>query len=109
MAKRGEAGEEGAPARPARATAAHAASAAPRVLPALHPDHVRAIANGTHPQPHATLGQHPVDGGFVIRAVRPLAATVTAVRADGTRVSLDHLSDGLWQGFVPGAGQAYSL
>ncbi|WP_349897299.1 1,4-alpha-glucan branching protein GlgB [Parafrigoribacterium soli] len=79
------------------------------VLPELHPGLVTAIASGSHPQPHATLGQHPVDGGFVIRALRPLAATVTALRADGTRVSLEHVAEGLWQGLVPAPGQAYTL
>jgi 1,4-alpha-glucan branching enzyme len=78
-------------------------------LPALHPGLVGAIAGGSHPNPHGTLGQHPVEGGFVIRALRPLAATVTAVRADGSRISLEHLAEGLWQAFAPGDGQAYTL
>jgi 1,4-alpha-glucan branching enzyme len=78
-------------------------------LPDLHPGLVAALVEGYHPQPHSTLGQHEVDGGFIIRAVRPLALTVTAVRADGTRVPLTHLSDGLWQGVAPGPGQAYQL
>jgi len=78
-------------------------------LPELHPGLVSSIVSGTHPQPHATLGQHAVDGGFVVRAVRPLAATVTAVRADGSRIALTHVADGLWQGFAPGDGQAYEL
>jgi 1,4-alpha-glucan branching enzyme len=83
------------------------------VLPALHPDHVAALVEGRHPRPHDALGQHPavVGGvdGFVIRAVRPLAATVTAVQADGTRIPLSHVASGLWHGFAPGAGQAYVL
>ena len=79
------------------------------VLPELHPDHVASLAAGAHPQPHATLGQHPIDGGFVIRVLRPLAAAVVAVRADGTRIPLTHLSDGLWQGFAPAPGQAYTV
>jgi 1,4-alpha-glucan branching enzyme len=78
-------------------------------LPELHPGLVSSIASGSHPQPHATLGQHAIDGGFVIRAVRPLAATVTAVRADGSRIPLAHVAEGLWQGFAPGDGQAYEL
>jgi 1,4-alpha-glucan branching enzyme len=78
-------------------------------LPELHPGLVTAIAGGSHPNPHGTLGQHPVEGGFVIRALRPLAATVTAVRADGSRISLEHLAEGLWQAFAPGDGQAYTL
>jgi 1,4-alpha-glucan branching enzyme len=78
-------------------------------LPDLHPGLVAALVEGYHPQPHSTLGQHEIEGGFVIRAVRPLALTVTAVRTDGTRVPLIHLSDGLWQGVAPGPGQAYVL
>lgn len=78
-------------------------------LPGLHPDHVRALAEGRHPQPHSALGQHPYESGFVVRAVRPLAETVTVIRADGARVALSHLADGLWQGFAPGAGQAYTI
>ncbi|CAN5507750.1 1,4-alpha-glucan branching protein GlgB [soil metagenome] len=82
-------------------------------LPELHPDHVLALVEGRHPRPHDALGQHPatvgVVEGFVIRAVRPLAATVTAVQTDGTRIPLEHAASGLWQGFAPGAGQAYVL
>ncbi|MEO6117209.1 MAG: 1,4-alpha-glucan branching protein GlgB [Pseudolysinimonas sp.] len=82
-------------------------------LDALHPDHVAALAEGRHPRPHDALGQHPVTvggvDGFVIRAVRPLAETVTAVQKDGTRIPLEHVASGLWQGFAPGAGQAYAL
>lgn len=78
-------------------------------LPELHPGLVASIVSGSHPQPHDTLGQHAFEGGFIVRAVRPLAATVTAVQADGTRVDLQHVADGLWQGFAAGAGQSYAL
>ena len=78
-------------------------------LPFLHPDHIAALVEGRHPQPHATLGQHPVDGGFVIRVIRPLADSVTAIHTDGSRVPLTHLADGLWQGFSPGDGNAYRV
>jgi 1,4-alpha-glucan branching enzyme len=82
--------------------------------PNLHPDHIAALVEGRHPRPHDALGQHPVStgstsGNWIIRAVRPLAATVTAVRADGTRVELEHVDRGLWQGTAPGPGQAYEL
>jgi len=90
-----------------------AITAADSGIPALHPDHVSALAEGRHPRPHDALGQHAatVGGvdGFVIRAVRPLAATVTAVQKDGTRIPLEHVANGLWHGFAPGAGQAYVL
>ncbi len=78
-------------------------------LPDLHPDHIAALVGGSHPQPHATLGQHRVDGGWVIRVVRPLASAVTAIRADRSRVPLAHVDRGLWQGFAPDPGQAYVI
>ena len=78
-------------------------------LPELHSGLIASIVSGSHPQPHDTLGQHPAGSGFVIRALRPLASTVTAVRTDGSRVLLDHVADGLWQGFASGPGQAYTL
>jgi len=78
-------------------------------LPELHPGLIASIVGGSHPQPHTTLGQHPLGDGFVVRALRPLAAAVTAVQADGTRVPLVHVADGLWQGYAAGPGQAYVL
>ena len=78
-------------------------------LPPLDGGLVTAIATGSHPYPHSVLGQHAVPGGWVIRALRPLAATVTALRPDGSRIALENLADGLWQGFAPGAGTAYTL
>jgi 1,4-alpha-glucan branching enzyme len=78
-------------------------------LPELHPGLISSLIQGIHPRPHETLGQHPVEGGFVIRTVRPLAWTVTAVQTNGTRVPLRHTAEGLWQGFAAGPGQAYTL
>jgi 1,4-alpha-glucan branching enzyme len=78
-------------------------------LPDLHPGLIAAVVSGLHPRPHETLGQHALGDGFVVRAARPLAKSVTAIRADGSRVALGHLADGLWQAFLPGAGQAYEL
>ena len=83
--------------------------AAAPALPDLHPGLIASIVGGSHPQPHATLGQHAFGDGFIVRALRPLAAAVTAVRADGTRVPLSHVADGLWQGFAAGPGQGYVL
>jgi len=78
-------------------------------LPDLHPGLVAAIVEGRHPRPHDTLGQHALDDGFVVRALRPLADSVVAVQRDGTRVPLAHVDSGLWQGFAAGPGQAYQL
>jgi 1,4-alpha-glucan branching enzyme len=80
-----------------------------RALPELHPGLIASLVSGSHSQPHDTLGQHAVDDGHVIRALRPLAAAVTAVRADGTRVPLEHVADGLWQGYADGPAQPYVL
>ncbi len=69
-----------------------------------------AIAEGRHSQPHSVLGQHELaGGGWVIRARRPLAKTVTAIRANGTRIALRHLEHGIWQGHARGKGQSYTL
>ena len=78
-------------------------------LPELHPGLIAALVGGTHPRPHDWLGQHAFDGGFVIRALRPLAASVTAIRTDGSRVQLQHVADGIWQGLALFPGQAYEL
>jgi 1,4-alpha-glucan branching enzyme len=79
------------------------------VLPELHPGLITSLVAGSHPRPHDTLGQHMLDDGFVIRAIRPLAWTVTAVQPDGTRIPLRHVAEGLWQGFYTGPGAAYVL
>jgi 1,4-alpha-glucan branching enzyme len=97
------------PSKPKAAPRTRTPAATKPVLPELHPDHVAALVEGRHPRPHDALGQHPIDGGFVVRAVRPLAKTVTALRADGSSVSLSHVSSGLWHGLLPGDGQAYTL
>ncbi len=78
-------------------------------LPPLDAGLVASLVEGRHPRPHDWLGQHALGDGWVIRAVRPLADEVVAVRADGTEIALEHLEAGLWQGYAPGAGQAYRL
>jgi 1,4-alpha-glucan branching enzyme len=78
-------------------------------LPTLHPGLIRSLVGGSHPQPHSTLGQHPVGKGWVIRVVRPLAKTVTAELADGTAVKLTHVDEGLWQGRYTGEKRAYQI
>jgi 1,4-alpha-glucan branching enzyme len=78
-------------------------------LPELHPGLVRSLVGGSHPQPHSTLGQHPVGKGWVVRVVRPLAKTVTAVLADGTTTTLTHVDEGLWQGRYTGNQQPYTI
>jgi 1,4-alpha-glucan branching enzyme len=83
--------------------------AASSVFPPLDSALVASLAEGRHPRPHEWLGPHPLGEAHVIRAVRPLADTVTALRADGSEVALEHLAEGLWQGYAPGPAQAYRL
>ena len=50
---------------------------------------IEQLIRGEHGQPHAILGPHPDGDGVTIRSFKPLARTVTAVLANGTRVPLD--------------------
>ncbi len=56
------------------------------------------IADGAHHSPHDVLGVHTDGDGWVIRARRPLASSVTAVIHDGSRVALSHVRAGIWAG-----------
>jgi 1,4-alpha-glucan branching enzyme len=73
-----------------------------------------AVAAGSHHDPHAILGIHPGTDSegtttWVVRARRPLARSVTAVFDDGTRVPLEHVRAGIWEGTRAGALQGYRL
>ncbi len=59
------------------------------------------ILAGTHHDPHSVLGTHPVPGGTVVRALRPLAASVTAVLPDGRRFPLAHVYQGVFAATLP--------
>jgi 1,4-alpha-glucan branching enzyme len=63
---------------------------------------IDALVAGTHHDPHAILGGHPDPAGVTIRALRPLAETVSAVLADGGRVPMTHLYQGVFSVTVPG-------
>ncbi|WP_017537208.1 1,4-alpha-glucan branching protein GlgB [Nocardiopsis halophila] len=70
---------------------------------AVAPAEADRLAAGRHHDPHAVLGAHPVPGGTVVlRALRPLARTVHAVLADGTRVPMEHDRAGVFTAAVPG-------
>ena len=59
------------------------------------------VSNGSHHDPHATLGAHPVSGGgWAIRALRPMAKTVSVVFKNGKELELNHVWNGIWDGFV---------
>jgi 1,4-alpha-glucan branching enzyme len=59
---------------------------------------IEQLTRGEHGQPHAILGPHPEGDGVTIRTFKPLARTVTAVLAGGTRVPLEHEYEGVWVG-----------
>jgi 1,4-alpha-glucan branching enzyme len=59
------------------------------------------VVAGTHHDPHAVLGAHPVTGGIAVRALRPLATSVTVVLADGRRFPAGHLHQGVFAVTLP--------
>ena len=84
-------------------------------LPVLDDELLRAVATGSHHDPHAVLGQHRVsaagveDPVTVIRALRPLAEAVFAILPNGAHIELAHVGHGVWQGIdIVGPG-AYQL
>ena len=66
---------------------------------------LEAVASGSYHDPHSVLGAHPQSetGGrrtTVVRALRPLAKTVSVLLDGGIDVPLTHLADGIWEGEV---------
>jgi 1,4-alpha-glucan branching enzyme len=73
-----------------------------------------AVAGASHHDPHSVLGSHPfVDATdrtvTLIRVRRPLASSVAAVFADGTRLELAHVAHGIWEGQHDGSPVAYRV
>ncbi len=66
-------------------------------LPILDHDLLDKVSNGRHHDPHSVLGVHPIDGGWVIRALRPLATSVTAIIGKN-KVELTHSFNGIFEG-----------
>ncbi|WP_062515962.1 1,4-alpha-glucan branching protein GlgB [Demequina gelatinilytica] len=69
----------------------------------LDPAVLADIARGTHHDPHAVLGPHPVADGAVIRVLRPLADAVEIETLAG-RFPAEHEHHGIWVVLVPGDG-----
>jgi 1,4-alpha-glucan branching enzyme len=63
---------------------------------------IDALVGGTHHDPHSVLGGHPGPDGVTIRALRPLAETVTMVLPGGSRVPMTHVHQGVFSATVPG-------
>jgi 1,4-alpha-glucan branching enzyme len=82
----------------------------------IHPDALYALVNGYHGSPHDILGPHAeADGHVTLRACRPNADTITAVRhADGKRFPMERIrEEGVFEvtvkGEWPAGGYHYDL
>jgi 1,4-alpha-glucan branching enzyme len=62
---------------------------------------IERLVAGEHHDPHSVLGLHPGPDGVTIRALRPLAASVTAVLPDGTRHRMEHRHQGVFEVTIP--------
>ena len=62
-------------------------------------DRERLLA-GTHHDPHAALGAHPVSGGVAVRVLRPYATAVTLVTGEG-ETALHDDGDGFFSALLP--------
>lgn len=72
-----------------------------RPAPALDAGERWRLLDGSHHDPHALLGAHPVADGVLVRALRPYAQAVAVVTGDGTRAALRDEGDGLFAGVLP--------
>jgi 1,4-alpha-glucan branching enzyme len=70
------------------------------VAPPLDPADRGRLLSGSHHDPHALLGAHPVPGGVAVRALRPFAQSVTAL-VGGERHPLVSEGDGLFSVVLP--------
>ncbi|HEV2244349.1 MAG TPA: 1,4-alpha-glucan branching protein GlgB [Streptosporangiaceae bacterium] len=62
---------------------------------------IDAILDGTHHDPHSVLGAHVTESGTVVRALRPLAASVSVVLPDGRRYPMAHVHEGVFAATLP--------
>src|ERR1700759_1577685 len=62
---------------------------------------IERIVAGQHHDPHSVLGAHPGPDGVIIRALRPLATSVTAVLDDGRRLPMEDVHEGVFAVTVP--------
>ncbi len=67
----------------------------------LSPGEIERIVAGHHHDPHSVLGAHPGPGGVVVRALRPMAKTVTLLVEDGRRVPMEHVHQGVFAVTLP--------
>ncbi|MGW3029569.1 GlgB N-terminal domain-containing protein, partial [Streptomyces sp. NPDC001221] len=72
----------------------------PAVSPAVHASDRARLIDGTHHDPHAVLGAHPVPGGVAVRVFRPYAQSVTLV-TDDLRTELHDDGGGFFSVLLP--------
>ena len=70
---------------------------------AMTPAHeIERVVAGEHPDPHSVLGAHPGEGGIVVRAFRPGAASVRVLPQKGEPVELARVHEaGVFEGVLP--------
>ena len=64
---------------------------------------IERLVAGQHHDPHSVLGAHLGPDGVTIRALRPLATSVTAVLSDGSRHPMPHRHQGVFEVALPQA------
>jgi 1,4-alpha-glucan branching enzyme len=62
---------------------------------------IERVVAGHHHDPHSVLGAHAGPDGVTVRALRPLAASVTLVLDDGRRLPMTHLHQGVFTVTLP--------
>ena len=62
---------------------------------------IERLVSGQHHDPHSILGAHPGPDGIVVRALRPMARSVTLITDDGRRLPMTHLYQGLFTVTLP--------
>jgi 1,4-alpha-glucan branching enzyme len=65
--------------------------------PQLDPNVLWRVSVGSYHDPHGVLGAHLIEGGVVIRTLKPLAKQVIAKLDGGLEVEFSHLDNGIWQ------------
>jgi 1,4-alpha-glucan branching enzyme len=64
-------------------------------------DEIEQVIAGQHHDPHSVLGAHAGPDGVTVRALRPLAASVTLVLDDGRRIPMTHRDQGVFTVTLP--------
>ena len=62
---------------------------------------IERVVAGQHHDPHSVLGAHLGPHGVTIRALRPLAESVTVVLPDGSRFPMPHRHQGVFEVTLP--------